>query len=102
MEVIFLNITGITYESMSSIPMVIICLPDAFILRALRISTTSMNMPIKNATAIPIINPSQSGSPAYNAICVVINVPKVAISPCAKLVVPVVLKIRTIPIVARE
>lgn len=27
---------------------------------------------------------------------------KVAISPCAKLVVPVVLKIRTIPIVARE
>lgn len=38
-----------------------------------------------------------------NFLQVIVNsLPQMAISPCAKFVVPVVLKIRTIPIVARE
>ena len=94
------KMTGVTLTRIIITPMVIICLPLGVMWRARRISATSTNMPSRKDTATPISRQIHSGRSVHSSDAqVTTKVPTVAINPCAKLVVAVVRKMSTMPIV---
>ena len=82
-------------------PMVIICFPMTLTFLAFLMMATSIKSPSKKLRTIPIITPSHMFMPSFVVRATVVNMPTVAIMPCAKLVVNDVLKTSMIPVVAR-